>query len=221
MKNFLTVKHSIFAGALLGGSLILTSTFIPVLGQAAKSQADQPDKREQKVKGPRDPFVKYRPPAPVNRQIAGRIQPPSIQERIDLYKSLKAASMAAQQPAPKPTTALLISELQVVGIFKTPRGYAAMVEATPIKLSYVVYPGEQFYDGQLVAIEEERLILRRETRLSNGKKEFAVENKPLRKPNPIVDSMAATKETSSGSTVASAGENSAQPAQSEQKANQQ
>ena len=57
-------------------------------------------------------------------------------------------------PAPKPTTALLLSEIQVIGISRTPRGYAAIVEATPIKLSYVIYPGEPFYDGQLVAIED-------------------------------------------------------------------
>ena len=37
-----------------------------------------------------------------------------------------------------------------------------MIEATPIKLSYVIYPGELFYDGQLVAIEENRLVFRRE-----------------------------------------------------------
>ena len=57
-------------------------------------------------------------------------------------------------PAPKPTTALLLNEIQVIGITRTPRGYAAIVEAMPIKLSYVIYPGERFYDGQLVAIED-------------------------------------------------------------------
>jgi len=66
--------------------------------------------------------------------------------------------MNAHTPAPKPTTALLLSEIQVVGITRTPRGYAAIVEATPIKLSYVVYPGERFFDGQLVAIEDETYL---------------------------------------------------------------
>ena len=53
--------------------------------------------------------------------------------------------------------------MQVIGIYRTPRGWAAMVEATPIKLSYVVYPGESFFDGQLVAIEEGRLVFRRDS----------------------------------------------------------
>ena len=70
--------------------------------------------------------------------------------------------MNARVTAPKPTTAILLNEIQVVGITRTPRGYAAIVEAMPIKLSYVIYPGERFYDGQLVAIEDTRLVFRRE-----------------------------------------------------------
>ena len=62
--------------------------------------------------------------------------------------------MNARVAAPKPTTAFFLSEIQVVGISRSPRGYAAIVEATPIKLAYVIYPGERFYDGQLVAIED-------------------------------------------------------------------
>jgi hypothetical protein len=72
-----------------------------------------------------------------------------------------------------------------------------MVEATPIKLSYVIYPGEKFYDGQLVAIEENRLVFRRETVWSNGKRDTAVETKPLRQANAVVDSMTAQKNAAS------------------------
>ena len=36
-----------------------------------------------------------------------------------------------------------------------------MVHATPINLSYTIYPGEKFFDGQLVAIEENRLTFRK------------------------------------------------------------
>lgn len=139
----------------------------------------------------RDPFVPYKPPKPKPR--VTQLQPPSIAARIEHYKSLRQAAMAAQQPAPKPTTAFLLSELQVVGLFRTPRGYAAMVEASPIKLSYVVYPGEKFYDGQLVAIEENRLVFRRHILWSDGRKEMVVETKPLRQPNAVSESLAVTK----------------------------
>lgn len=92
--------------------------------------------------------------------------------------------------APKPTTAFLLSEVQVVGISRSPRGYAAIVEASPIKLAYVIYPGERFYDGQLVAIEDNRLVFRRETVYSDGKRERSVEMKALRQPS-TVDALAA------------------------------
>src|SRR6185295_8605345 len=120
--------------------------------------------------GGRDPFKKYEPPRVVVKKAGAVVGAPSIQERIDQYKAQKLAAMNARVPAPKPTTAFLLSELQVVGISRTPRGYAAIVEATPIKLAYVIYPGERFYDGQLVAIEDTRLVFRKETVYTDGKR---------------------------------------------------
>jgi len=148
----------------------------------------------------RDPFRKYELVAPkaVKSSI---LVPPTIQERIERYKAQKIAAMNAQLPAPKPTTALLLGEVQVIGIFRTPRGYAAMVEALPIKLSYVIYPGERFFDGQLVAIEENRLVFRRESVWLNGKRDYAVEIKPLRQPSPV-EAMAATKAAPAQAPVA-------------------
>jgi hypothetical protein len=152
----------------------------------------------------RDPFTKYKPPPPPKRKV-GKQAPapfaiPSIQERIEKYKAQKLAAMNAQLTAPKPTTALLLNEFQITGIFRTPRGYAAMVEATPIKLSYVIYPGESFYDGQLVAIEENRLIFRRETRWTDGRRDMAVETKPLRQANAVTDSMTSSRSSSSAAS---------------------
>ena len=127
----------------------------------------------------RDPFSKYVPPR-AKVKSNGLVMPPSIQERISQYKAQKQAAMMARVAAPKPTTAFLLSEMQVVGISRSPRGYAAIVEASPIKLSYVIYPGERFYDGQLVAIEDNRLVFRREVVYTDGRRERAVEMKPLR-----------------------------------------
>jgi len=143
----------------------------------------------------RDPFAKFKPALKrrVEKKVVAPITPPPIQARIEQYKALKARAMSFQQAAPKPTTALTLSEVQVIGITRTPRGYAAMVEATPIGLSYVIYPGEQFYDGMLVAIEETRLVFRRQTRWTDGRTETAVETKPLRQPNAVEDSMAAQR----------------------------
>ena len=106
---------------------------------------------------------------------------PAIEQRIDYYKRLRESAAGNGQPIPKVTSVLSLSEMSVIGIFRTPRGYAAMVEADPLKLSYTIYPGEKFFDGQLVAVEENRLVFRRVVKMSNGKFVSSVENKPLRK----------------------------------------
>jgi hypothetical protein len=167
---------------------------------------------------PRDPFARYKPPVRrkvVPKKAATPVEAPSAEARIEQYKALKQAAMNAQRPAPKPTTALLIGELQVTGIFRTPRGYAAMVEATPIKLSYVVYPGEPFYDGMLVAIEETRLVFRRQTKWTDGRTEVGVETKPLRQPT-VKDALTMPKsesaEAGNAAGGAAAGGSAAAPA---------
>ncbi|MBC7898837.1 MAG: hypothetical protein H7070_02185 [Saprospiraceae bacterium] len=105
---------------------------------------------------------------------------PAIEQRIEFFKRLRENAAANGQPLPKVTSVLALNEMAVTGIFRTPRGYAAMVEATPIKLSYTIYPGDKFFDGQLVAVEENRLVFRRVTKISNGKFVSSVENKTLR-----------------------------------------
>ncbi len=201
--------HSIRVG-LLG---LFAASLVLLAGAGVAAQAQDSNTTYRGTA--RDPFTRYRPPVRRPTSAPTQVAPPSIQERIEQYRAQKQAAMSAQLPAPKPTTALLLSEVQVTGIFRTPRGYAAMIEATPIRLSYVIYPGEIFYDGQLVAIEETRLIFRRETRWSNGRRELTVEFKPLRQPNPGPDPMsptgAAVTASSTGSTGASGSEATVAP----------
>jgi hypothetical protein len=180
------MKEKLFSAikTVSAGALVLTAA-LAVSAQTASTTYQGVSK---------DPYRKYVPPlkrkAPEKKVVPVAVPP--IQARIDNYKAQKLAAMNLQQPAPKPTTALTLSEIEVIGITRTPRGYAAMVEATPISLSYVVYPGEQFYDGMLVAIEEQRLVFRRQTRWTDGHVDVAVETKPLRQPT-VADSMAAQK----------------------------
>jgi hypothetical protein len=67
-------------------------------------------------------------------------------------------------------------------------------------LSYVIYPGERFYDGQLVAIEDNRLVFRREIVLSDGRRERSVEIKTMRQQNTL-NLMSAAKTAPTGSLV--------------------
>ena len=173
-----------FTSFLLSAALLVASGFaIGVMAQ--ETQPQKPVVTKRSVGGGRDPFRKYEAPLPRVKAVAGLATVPSIQDRIAQYKAQKVAAMNARMPAPKPTTALLLSEIQVIGISRSPRGYAAIVEATPIKLSYVIYPGEPFFDGQLVAIEDNRLVFRRETVFTDGRRERSVEYKPLRQPTQV------------------------------------
>lgn len=140
----------------------------------------------------RDPFAKpgwarTKEPGTGGTRTAGQQTPdfvpgiPSIEQRIEYFKRLREEAATNGQPLPKVTSVLALSEMQVTGIFRTPRGYAAMVEATPIRLSYTIYPGERFFDGQLVAVEENRLVFRKVTKVGKSKFTTTVENKPLRK----------------------------------------
>ncbi len=176
MKYERTIRLSLIATVALtiGGSVV------------AQTQNTTTKPSVSAKKGGRDPFKKYEPPVKLAKATT-TLAAPTIEVRIERYRAQKAAAAAAHVPPPKPTTALLLNEMQVTGIFRTPRGWAAMVEATPIKLSYVVYPGETFFDGQLVAIEENRLILRRNVVWADGRREKTVEIKPLRKPSPVED----------------------------------
>lgn len=154
-----------------------------------------------KVFAQRDPFAKAAPAAAPRSAAAPRasspgvavspaekpkpaapapVAAPPIQDRISYYKRLRENAAVNNQPIPNPTIVMTLDELSVTGIFQSSRGYAAIVEAKPIKLSYTIYPGDKFFDGQLVAIEENRLVFRRVTKWSNGKFIAAEENKSLR-----------------------------------------
>jgi hypothetical protein len=183
--------------------LVFCAVFLAGLTATAAAQeptvAAKPDAAE-KSSG-RDPFKKFEPARKVKPALA-KLEPPSIQVRVDRYRAQKMAAASAHVAPPKPTTVLLLDEMQVTGIFRTPRGWSAMVEATPFnpKLSYVVYPGETFFDGQLVAIEEGRLVFRRDIVWNDGRREKSVEVKPLRAPSPV-EAMAAKAAPASASTA--------------------
>lgn len=163
--------------AMLAGAIVFTTVMVP----EANAQT-------------RDPFAKpawarareQRPGTPGTPGAKGTATPenygaPAVQQRLDYYKRLREDAVSNNQPIPKVTTVMTLDELAVTGIFKTPRGYAAMVEATPIKLSYTIYPGDRFFDGQLVAVEENRLVFRKVTKVAKDKFVSTVENKSLRK----------------------------------------
>jgi hypothetical protein len=180
MMNKSKVKRFLSLGLAVAG-------FVLVSGNVSESRAQE-----------RDPFLKpgwakpktsnpastttvktdkpQKPVAPAILVVAA----PAIEQRIAYYKRMREEAVTNNVEVPKVTSILTLDELAIIGIFRTPRGYAAMVEARPIKLSYTIYPGEKFFDGQLVAIEENKLVFRKITKMSNSKFVSTVENKTLR-----------------------------------------
>lgn len=168
LLRFLCVNAAVISAVLLCGHLAETN------GQTRDPFAKPGWARTREVKAGSTGEAKKAPPPVVN------VGAPPIEQRIEFYKRLRENAAANGQTVPKVTSVLTLNEMAVTGIFRTPRGYAAMIEATPINLSYTIYPGEKFFDGQLVAVEENRLVFRKVTKMSNGKFVASVENKALR-----------------------------------------
>jgi len=176
LTRFLSLSLAVAGFVLIGGHLSQANA-------QARDPFSQPEWK--KKKGPVKPgatttTTKDGKTVKSSTPVVGPVGAPAIELRINFYKQERERLAALGQPLPKVTSVLTLEEMAISGIFKTPRGFAAMVEATPIKLSFTIYPGEKFFDGQLVAIEENRLVFRRVVKMSNGKFVASVENKALR-----------------------------------------
>ena len=177
MIRILSMSLALAGFVLLGGSL--TETKAQTRDPFAKPGWAKP-KTVGTSTGTSSSSGKAEKPKPAGPPPVVAVSAPPIEQRINYYKRLREDAATSGQEIPKVTSVLTLEEMSVIGIFRTPRGYAAMVEAKPIKLSYTIYPGEKFFDGQLVAIEENRLVFRKILKMSNGKFVASVENKALR-----------------------------------------
>ncbi len=175
MTNKAKILRFLGLNLAIAGFILVSGSFTDLYSQRDPfSKPGWARKREDGGKGAKGTAAKKDgPPADLGA--------PAIQQRIEYYKRIRETAASNGQAIPKVTSVLTLNEMSVTGIFRTPRGYAAMVEAVPLKLSYTIYPGEKFFDGQLVAVEEHRLVFRRVVKMSNGKFVSSVENKPLRK----------------------------------------
>jgi len=174
MTRFLSLSLAIAGFVLVGGHFVQTNAQVDPFKTPAWKAKKNPPSTTSSTTGGKTVAVKKGPPPVVP------VGAPAIDMRINYYKQQREVAAANGLPVPKVTSVLTLDEMSITGIFKTPRGFAAMVEATPIKLSYTIYPGEKFFDGQLVAIEENRLVFRKVVKMTNGKFISSVENKTLR-----------------------------------------
>ncbi len=174
MTRFLSLSLAIAGFVLVGGHFVQTNAQVDPFKTPTWKVKKNPASPTTTTTSVKTKPEKKGPPLVVS------VGAPAIDLRINYYKQQRETAAANGMPIPKVTSVLTLDEMSVTGIFKTPRGFAAMVEATPIKLSYTIYPGERFFDGQLVAIEENRLVFRKVIKMTNGKFISSVENKSLR-----------------------------------------
>jgi hypothetical protein len=202
-----TIKRLIGYTVLTGSVMLVSGVFSQTFGQRDPFQ--KPGFMKPKVQAP--------PPKPKPVKVEKPVipyAPPAVEARIEYYKRMREAAAAAGTPLPKVTSVLMLNEMAVSGIFKTPRGYAAIVEATPIKLSYTIYPGEKFFDGQLVAVEDNHLVFKKVTKVAEGKFVSSVENKGLKSlsKGPETAAAAAPVERPAETAANTPGTKSAKPA---------
>jgi hypothetical protein len=82
--------------------------------------------------------------------------------RRDPFKSLLAAPDRPELRGPRPEgiPGLLIDEIALTGIFRTPKGFVAQVKASNQAKSYLLKEGDQLYDGDVVSINRSEVVFK-------------------------------------------------------------
>ena len=95
-------------------------------------------------------------------------------ERRDPFQSLLETREAPeiQGPRPEGVPGLLIDEVNLIGIIRTPEGYIAQVQAADRQKSYLLHEGEELFDGEVVSIETNEVVFRQIVRDPTAVKPF-------------------------------------------------
>lgn len=82
--------------------------------------------------------------------------------RRDPFKSLLVApdQLVNRGPRPEGIPGLLVDEVELTGIFRTPRGYVAQVRTSKNEKGYLIKEGDQLYDGEVVNITRTEVVFK-------------------------------------------------------------
>jgi hypothetical protein len=102
--------------------------------------------------------------------------------RRDPFKSLLAGAENAtiRGPRPEGIPGLLIDEIDLLGIWRTPRGYVAQVKAS--NKSYLLREGDQLFDGDVVNIHKDEVVFKQQVQDPTALKPFRELVKSLNPP---------------------------------------
>lgn len=101
--------------------------------------------------------------------------------RRDPFKSLLVGPERPDRgPRPEGIPGLLIDEIQLLGIWRTPRGYVAQIRAA--NKSYLLREGDQLFDGDVVTIQNNEVVFKQKVDDPTALKPYreVVKNLPAR-----------------------------------------
>lgn len=95
-------------------------------------------------------------------------------ERRDPFRSLLMTREAPELQGPRPegVPGLLIDEVNLIGIIKTPSGYIAQVQAADRQKSFLLHEGEELFDGEVVSIATNEVVFKQIVRDPTAVKPF-------------------------------------------------
>lgn len=81
--------------------------------------------------------------------------------RRDPFKSLLTGTEKVERgPRPEGIPGLMIDEIDLLGIWRTPKGYVAQVKAS--NKSYLLREGDQLFDGDVVSIQKGEVVFKQQ-----------------------------------------------------------
>ena len=84
-----------------------------------------------------------------------------------LEKDLQAAGSR-----PDGIPGLLIDEIELKGITRTPRGYVAHVSPHGVRQSYLLKEGDQLFDGDVISINRQEVVFKQVVQDPTASKPF-------------------------------------------------
>lgn len=94
--------------------------------------------------------------------------------RRDPFRSLiqRAADTDEDRERPEGVPGLLVDEIAVQGIFMLPEGPVAQVVSTSQDTSFLIRPGDQLWDGEVVSMTLNEVVFKQDTDDPNSLKPF-------------------------------------------------
>lgn len=82
--------------------------------------------------------------------------------RRDPFRSLlsRKAPEEAEGVRPEGIAGLLINDLRLEGVFVTPAGPVAQVKAASDQISYLLRPGDQLWDGDVIDVTVDKIVFK-------------------------------------------------------------